>query len=125
MLCHTVLEHVFDIFQSTENLCKMSRDVICLVVPFVQIVHTSSEYSDYWRFAPFAIEKLFNAWGFKVIYRNGVDIPGTSIYYLYIFSKNPNRYAFLGKPKELNTLPMGEDIYNKNRLRRYPKYFWY
>jgi hypothetical protein len=122
VLCHTVFEHLFDIFQATENLCRMSRDVICLIVPFVQCVHACHDYSDYWRFTPYGIEKLFNSKGFEVIYRNGVDIPGTSIYYLYVFSKYPKRYIFLGKPKELSALPMGNDIYMKNRLKRYLKY---
>lgn len=54
---HTTLEHVFDIFTAFHNLCCLSRDVVILVVPFLQEQH--GEYGDYWRFTPFALEKLF------------------------------------------------------------------
>jgi hypothetical protein len=54
---HTVLEHIFDVNKAFENLCKLSNDIVIVVVPFLQEQH--AEYGDYWRFTPLAVEKLF------------------------------------------------------------------
>ncbi|MFN3884372.1 MAG: hypothetical protein ACK4Q4_06395 [Rhodocyclaceae bacterium] len=54
---HTTLEHVFDIFSAFRNLCSLSRDVVILVVPFLQEQH--GDYGDYWRFTPLSIQRLF------------------------------------------------------------------
>lgn len=54
---HTVLEHIFDVNKAFENICKLSNDIVIVVVPFLQEQH--AEYGDYWRFTPLAVEKLF------------------------------------------------------------------
>jgi hypothetical protein len=129
-LVHTVLEHVWNIFQAVENLCNLCRDSVIVIVPFVQAFHgfqagpsPTDGFSDYWRFTPFAVEKLFCDWGLKAVYRQGVDIPGTSLYYLFVFSRFPETYfRIFGPPNELGSLPLGADIYTRNRLRRTVKY---
>ena len=91
---HTVLEHVFDVFKAFENLCKMSNDVVILVVPFTQQVHyNKSGYKDYWRFTPFTLDKMFQENGFKVIYRSSNNQFQSSIYYLYVASRKPDKWS--------------------------------
>lgn len=53
---HTVLEHVFEVNQAFENLCNMTRDILIVVVPFLQEMH--GEYGDYWRFTPQAMKNV-------------------------------------------------------------------
>lgn len=127
---HTVFEHVFNIFQAVKNACEMSRDSIIIIVPFVQAVHWERDnpngYSDYWRFTPFCIEKLFQEYGFTTIYRNGLDIPGSSLYYLYVLSKHPENYSELLAPlKRIEELPLGSDIYTTARMKNMLKYLWF
>lgn len=90
---HTVLEHVFDIGKAFENLCLMSKDIVIVVVPFVQMVHDyGGSYRDYWRLTPFALEKLFDKNGLTVLYRGSTKLYQSSIYYFFIGTKNPERW---------------------------------
>ena len=68
---HTTLEHIYNASYAFENICKMSKDVVILVVPFLQQMH--SDYGDYWRFTPEAILKMFNNQGLSVAYLNFND----------------------------------------------------
>ena len=110
---HTVLEHVFNFFPAVENICKMSRDTIICVVPFVQMIHKSPDYLDYWRFTPYALERLFNQHGFSMVYASGgPDFDSTSLLYVWVVSRNPEKWAnVFGSPPEINELPSGERIY--------------
>lgn len=110
---HTVLEHVFNIFQAVENLCKMSRDAIICITPFIQVIHNTPEYQDYWRFTPFCLERLFAQHGFSTVYASGgPNISGTSLYYLWVGSKNPGKWAgVFGLPPKPSELPNGGVIY--------------
>jgi hypothetical protein len=36
---HTTLEHVFDVFRAVSNLCRMTRDLVIVVVPAIQEEH--------------------------------------------------------------------------------------
>lgn len=110
---HTVLEHVFNLFQAVENLCQMSRDAIICVVPFIQVIHRSPEYSDYWRFTPYALERMFLQHGFSTVYGiGGPDLDSTSLYYIWVVSRNPEKWAdVFGPPPELSELPPGDHIY--------------
>ena len=125
---HTVLEHVFNIFQAVKNLCDMSRELIIVIVPFVQRVHFQpGSFLDFWRFTPFCIEQIFGLSGFEPVYRKGINIPGTSLYYFYVFSKkNSEKWlALFGPIERLENLPKGEDIYTIDRLKGYLKYVWF
>jgi len=85
---HTSLEHVFDIFKAFSNLCLLSRDIIILVVPQFQRIHDYKRgYKDYWRFTPFAVDRLFYINGLSVLYRETTYGFSESQYLFYIASK--------------------------------------
>lgn len=87
---HTVLEHVFEVDKAFSNLCKMSKDIIIVIVPFLQEQH--ADYGDYWRFTPIAIEKLFKKNNVDLIYINYNDDSHNSIYIFAIGSKKKNKW---------------------------------
>lgn len=89
---HTTLEHIFDIFKAFENLCLMSRDVVLVVVPFTQQVHTSPSYSDYWRFTPYALDALFAKNQLTTVYRSANKHRNSSNYVIAVGAKNPSKW---------------------------------
>ena len=88
---HTVLEHVFDVNTAFQNLCQLSRDIVIIVVPFLQEQH--AEYGDYWRFTPLAVEKLFQQNAMSLLYINYNDSQSDSIYVFAIGSKHKERWG--------------------------------
>jgi len=86
VLNHTVLEHIFDFNKAFENLAKMTRDVLILVVPFLQEEH--ADYGDYWRFTPQAIIELIKVQGLIPAYLNYNDHDNASIYILAVAVKS-------------------------------------
>jgi len=110
---HTVLEHVFNTFQAVANICKMSRDAVICVSPFLQIIHQTEDYQDYWRLTPAALERLFSSHGFTTVYaQGGPNIDSTSLYYFWVASKDPKKWLeIFGTPPRLSELPDGEYIY--------------
>lgn len=112
---HTTLEHVFDLFTAFANLCLMSRDIVILVVPAVQVVHDyQGAYRDYWRFTPFALDELFQRNGFTVIYRSSSKLLFTSIYYFYVASRQPDVWMGVFSPHVPNLI---ENLPNLNTAR--------
>lgn len=111
VFCHTTLEHVFNLFKACENLCLMSKDIVIIVVPFIQIVHDyGGDYRDYWRFTPFGLDRLFEENGFTVLYRSSSNLFQSSIYYFYVASREPEKWEEHFQPipledqlKQLNT----------------------
>lgn len=89
---HTTLEHVFNVFKAFENLCKLSKDVVILIVPFAQEQHENSGYLDYWRFTPTCIRKLFEINNYQTIYEAANNDFNTSTYLFFIASKNPQNW---------------------------------
>ena len=87
---HTVLEHIFDVNKAFENICKLSNDIVIVVVPFLQEQH--AEYGDYWRFTPLAVEKLFQKNSMDMIYINYNDASDDSIYIFAIGTKDKNKW---------------------------------
>lgn len=87
---HTVLEHIFDLNKAFENLCKLSNDIVIVVVPFLQEQH--AEYGDYWRFTPLAVEKLFLKNDYELLYINYNDSSDDSIYIFAIGTKNKGKW---------------------------------
>lgn len=90
---HTTLEHIFDIFKAVENLCRMSRDIVIVVVPFVQQVHHQSSYLDYWRFTHYSLKHLFERNKLQVIYLSSTPYANSGIYHLCIASKYPDKWT--------------------------------
>ena len=78
---HTVLEHIFDCRRAFVNLCAMSRDVVIVVVPYIQQVHASPEqYNDYWRFTPYTMQRMYEENNLKLRYCSANGAERTSIY---------------------------------------------
>ncbi len=87
---HTVLEHVFDVSTAFANLCTMSKDVVIVVVPFLQEEH--ADYGDYWRFTPQALDQLFKKNSFETLYVSFNDDKDASIYVVAVGSRHPERW---------------------------------
>ena len=87
---HTTLEHIFDLRQAFANLCGMSRDVVILVVPFLQPYHT--DYGDYWRFSPLAVKRLFDEQGMELNYLSFNSHRAAAVYVFAIASRYPERW---------------------------------
>lgn len=90
---HTVLEHIFEVDQAFANLCALSKDVVIVVVPFLQEEH--ADYGDFWRFTPQSLGRLFDKNGFELLYLNYNDDRNASIYVFAIGSKHPERWSEL------------------------------
>lgn len=90
---HTTLEHVFNIFKAVENLCLLSRDVVIVVVPFIQEQHVAEDYSDYWRFTSNGIARLFEANGLSVVFLASTPGHRCAVYHLCIASRQPDRWC--------------------------------
>ncbi len=88
---HTVLEHVFEIEQAFKNLCLMSKDVVILVVPFLQQMHT--DYGDYWRMTPLAVKKMFEKNNMHLQYLSFNGQRNASVYVFAIAVKDKEKWA--------------------------------
>ncbi len=88
---HTVLEHIFEVHTAFQNLCMMTRDVVILVVPFLQQMHES--FGDYWRFSPMTVKRLFEEQGLSLLYLSFNSHNKASIYVFAIASRHPERWA--------------------------------
>ena len=110
--CHTVLEHIINVFKGFENLCLMSKDIVIIVVPFVQVVHDYyGDYKDYWRFTPFLLDRVFEENSFTVLYRASSKLFQSSIYYFYVASREPHKWERSFRP-----IPLEEQL---NQLTNY------
>ncbi|MCP8882617.1 hypothetical protein NIM87_03835 [Devosia sp. XJ19-1] len=87
---HTTLEHVYDFRTAFSNLCAMSKDVVIVVVPFVQQMH--ADYGDFWRFTPQALTRMFKDEGLEVGYLSFNNDFRASVYVLCIATKNPDQW---------------------------------
>ena len=43
---HTTLEHIFEVRRAFANLCRLSRDLVIVVVPFAQEQHETASFGD-------------------------------------------------------------------------------
>jgi hypothetical protein len=91
---HTTLEHIFDAATAFKNLCAMSRDVVIVVVPFLQPAHLgeNGEYSDFWRFSPAALTKMFEQQELTPLHISYNDDWLSSVYVFGIASRHPERW---------------------------------
>lgn len=95
---HTVLEHIFEVETAFSNLCLLSKDVVIVVVPFLQEQH--ADYGDYWRFTPLALDKLFKKNGLTTVYINANDHADASIYVFAIASRFPGNWKEIGNHED-------------------------
>lgn len=89
---HTTLEHVFDINRAFDNLCYLSKDIIVLVIPFLQQQHWTNSYGDYWRFTPKGIIKNLENRNFKVLYLSTTPFKNNSVYIFVIATRQPEKW---------------------------------
>lgn len=87
---HTTLEHVFDFELALDNLTAMTKDLIILVVPFLQPMH--SHYGDYWRFSPMAIARMLERRGFEIGRLNFNNHPNSSVYVFCVATRIRSRW---------------------------------
>lgn len=90
---HTTLEHVFDVRQAMANLCRMSSDVVIVVVPFIQPQHQTDDYGDFWRFTPTGLTSLFAEQGFKIVYLSETSVPNAGTYLFCMAARDPTKWS--------------------------------
>ncbi|HYA38396.1 MAG TPA: hypothetical protein VEI74_09050 [Candidatus Methylomirabilis sp.] len=88
---HTVLEHIYEVHTAFRNLCMMTRDIVILVVPFLQQMHES--FGDYWRFSPMTVKRLFEERGLTLLYLSFNSDDKASVYIFAIASRAPERWS--------------------------------
>jgi hypothetical protein len=94
VLCHTVLEHIYDVPKAVNNVCEMTKDLAILIVPFVQDEHYTNElYGDFWRFTPLSLKRLTGDAGLQLLYINSNDNPWYPVYLFAVASRMPERWA--------------------------------
>jgi hypothetical protein len=89
---HTTLEHIFDVRKAFSNICKMSKDIVIIVVPFCQAQHETMDWKDYWRFTPSAMRELYKENGLDIIYESASEYTNSAIYLFYVGSKNSDKW---------------------------------
>jgi hypothetical protein len=97
---HTTLEHIFEINKAFENLCKLSRDIVVVVVPFAQVQHENDGYQDFWRFTPTCLRRLFEQNGFHVIYEACNDDFNVAVYLFFVASRTPDSWKTKMPPSQ-------------------------
>ncbi len=103
---HTTLEHIFDFRMAFKNICTMTRNVVILVVPYIQQIHGIG-YSDYWRFTPHSLKRLFEDEGMNLRYCSANGSDKASIYLFAIATRDdswnhiiPQRFDLSLDPKK-------------------------
>ena len=89
---HTTLEHIFDVFTAFANLCKLTKDVVIVIVPFAQEQHENEGYLDYWRFTPTCLRKLFRINNMEVMYESANNDFNAATYLLFVGSKQAEKW---------------------------------
>lgn len=126
---HTVLEHIFEVDIAFTNLCKLSSDVVILVVPFLQEQHAN--YGDYWRFTPQAIDKLFRKNGFQTLYISANSHSDASVYVFAVASKAQDKWNVIietegniMKSIYAESAMIGRNVISNSRIRRFLSAFY-
>jgi hypothetical protein len=90
---HTTLEHIFEVRIAFRNLCLLTKDVLIVVVPFMQDQHEiEGAYKDYWRFTPSVLRTLFAENGLQTIYEAVTPYADTTTYLFFVGTKHPERW---------------------------------
>lgn len=91
---HTVLEHIYDVPVAVRNIAALTKDIMILVVPFIQDEHyTENIFGDYWRMTPLGLYRTVEDAGMKLLYLSANDTPWYPVYLFGIASKQPNKWA--------------------------------
>lgn len=116
---HTTLEHIYEFRTAFQNLCLLSKDIVIIVVPFLQEQH--GDYGDYWRFTPSAVVKLFEENDFSTLYVSCNDSPNQSIYVFAIGSRKPQRWQHFFEPSSTSLMQaegVGGGLVGQNLILR-------
>lgn len=102
---HTTLEHVFDISAAVDTLTQLSRDIVIVIVPFIQHQHyDDGSYGDYWRFTPMTLDSLFTRRGFTTLYVSANDQSWFPVYIFYVASRDPDKWVSKFPPNSTGLL---------------------
>lgn len=88
---HTTLEHIYECRIAFANLCAMSRDLVVVVVPFLQPYH--AVYGDFWRFSPLTVQRMFEENGMAPVYLSFNDQPLTSVYIFAAGARDASKWS--------------------------------
>jgi len=107
---HTTLEHIYEVHAAFRHLCEMSRDLVVVVVPFVQVTHWSDSFGDFWRFTPMGVRQMFEENDLTVVHEAAGPRNGEPIYLLFVGSRHPERWTAASRPAERIDAPIGQWI---------------
>jgi len=91
---HTTLEHVYECRRAFSSICEMSRDVVIVVVPYIQQMHAVG-YGDFWRFTPQTMKRLYEENGLQLRYCSANGADRGSIYLFSIGYRNQSWDEFI------------------------------
>lgn len=121
---HTTLEHIYENRQAFKNLCDMANDAVIVVVPWIQQVHIAEgTFDDYWRYSPYAMERLYEENGFSMVVCSHNNEYDAAVYLFCIGINNDkmSKYPMFEKIKVDNKVPAGRWIGSResilNRLK--------
>lgn len=89
---HTTLEHIYEVEKAFDTLCALSRDLLILVVPFVQTQHENKNVLDYWRFTPTALREMSRRRGFTPLYESCNRHMLAGVYIFFVAARHPERW---------------------------------
>lgn len=126
---HTTLEHIFNLDKAFKNLCALSKNLVIVVVPFIQEQHFDKDFGDYWRFTPLSIHKLFEKNHFKLRYINFNDQKKSSIYIFAVGSSKNNNGYWINKIKDnklqfIKNIKIGKKIIDNNICFKLKNFFF-
>jgi hypothetical protein len=115
---HTTLEHVFEVFTGVANLCRMTRDVVIVVVPAIQEEHAAESFGDYWRFTSGGLRRLFESNGLTPVFLGSSPYRDCAVYHLCVASRHPDRWR--GRvPQHAAIVNTGSDMFRESLLERF------
>lgn len=79
-LCHTTLEHVFNVDLAFQNLFGVCERFVIIVVPFAQMEHGPPYFGDYWRFTPMGVKAMIERHGWQLAYIAASQMTNAGIY---------------------------------------------
>ena len=100
---HTIIEHIYNPFNTLDNLFDLSRNYILCVSPWKQKLHFSpGNYADYLRLSPFFFRRWAKENSLKVIYESVTPSYYLEIYYVVLLAKNTDLHENILDLEKLN-----------------------
>ena len=107
---HSTMEHIYEVRRAFANLCAISRDIVIIVVPFVYQAHGEPGLSDYWRFTPQAMRRLFKENGFQTIYESACSTLSKAVYLFVVAARDASKWGGKIPEQRLPDRFLGLDI---------------